>query len=127
MRLVRELRSPLAQAARIATAQVLLARVARDRVARDARRVTVLGQSLEHLNPQAVLARGYAIVAMAAGDIVVDSAQLGVGDAVNLTLARGRADATIVGTKSGSESISRDGFGKRETRSEIDSDPNFDG
>lgn len=99
LRLVRELRSPLAQVARAVAAQASLVRVARERVAHADRRMTALGQSLEHLNPRAVLARGYAIVASAAGDIVVDSAQLGAGDAVNLTLARGHADATIIGTR----------------------------
>ena len=99
IRLVRELRAPLAQLTSIATAQALLARAVRERVARDVRRVAELAQGLDHLNPQAVLERGYAIVATAAGDIVSDSAQLSTDDEVTLTLARGAAGATIRSVK----------------------------
>jgi exodeoxyribonuclease VII large subunit len=100
MRLVRELRTPPSQAARVAAARALIVRVARERVVREARRVARLEQGLAHLNPRAVLERGYAIIANAQQDIVVDSAQLTSGDAVTLTLARGRAGATIESTSS---------------------------
>ena len=55
----------------------------------------MLAQNLTHLNPQAVLERGYAIVAAGDGTIVQDARQVNGGDAVALTFARGGADATI--------------------------------
>ena len=72
-----------------------MVRAARERLARVQARHAALAQSLVHLNPTAVLERGYAIVATAAGDIVVDSAQVARGDGVALTFARGRASARI--------------------------------
>ena len=71
------------------------ARLGSERVARAAQRVAALAQSLAHLNPQAVLERGYAIVAAADGTIVVDARQVAAGDVVALRLARGSADAKI--------------------------------
>ena len=76
-RLLRELRSPLPAAQRVAT----------------------LAQNLAHLNPAAVLDRGYAIVATGDGTIVADAAQVAAGDRVALTFARGGADATIGRTR----------------------------
>lgn len=95
VRLLREFRAPLAQAARLAVAQRSLMHAGQDRVGRAARRLGELGQSLAHLNPQAVLERGYAIVSTAQNEIVVDSAQLKPDDAVTLTLARGHAGAIV--------------------------------
>jgi exodeoxyribonuclease VII large subunit len=57
--------------------------------------VAVLAQNVAHLNPQAVLERGYAIVARGDGTFVTDARQVDAGDAVALTFARGGADATI--------------------------------
>lgn len=54
-----------------------------------------LSQNLHHLNPQAVLTRGYAFVQNQSGAIVNSSLQLQRGDAVTLTLGTGSADATI--------------------------------
>ena len=48
-----------------------------------------------HLNPQAVLERGYAIVTTGDGAIVHDAALLTVGENVGLSFARGGADAKI--------------------------------
>jgi len=76
-RLVRELRAPLPASLRAAR----------------------LAQSLAHLNPEAVLTRGYAIVATADGAIVSDSHQLAAGDRVALTFARGGAGATVDSVK----------------------------
>lgn len=94
-RLLREFRAPLAQAARLAGTQRSLIHAGQDRVARAARRLGEVGQSLTHLNPQAVLDRGYAIVLTSQDEIVVDSAQLKPEDTVTLTLARGRAGAVV--------------------------------
>jgi exonuclease VII large subunit len=45
-----------------------------------------------------VLDRGYAIVSGSDGSIVADARMLKRGDRVALTLAKGRADATVTGT-----------------------------
>ncbi len=54
-----------------------------------------LSQNLQHLNPQAVLTRGYALVQDAQGNIINSSSQLQTGDTVKLTLGSGAADAII--------------------------------
>lgn len=51
--------------------------------------------NLDHLNPESVLSRGYSVVTRQDGLIVRDSAELDVGAAVDLRLARGRAGARI--------------------------------
>jgi len=57
-----------------------------------------LSQNLTHLNPHAVLQRGYAYVQNNAGTVITSNAQLQAGDAVTLTLAEGSANATINNT-----------------------------
>lgn len=57
-----------------------------------------LSQNLQHLNPQAVLTRGYAFVQDPQGNIINSSAQLKSGDTVKLTLGSGAADAVIAQT-----------------------------
>ena len=54
-----------------------------------------LSQNLQHLNPQAVLTRGYAFVQDKNGVIVGSSAQLAKNDQVKLTFGAGSAEATI--------------------------------
>lgn len=58
-------------------------------------RLEALSAHLDHLNPKAVLARGYSIVMRPDGVIVRDANQLEVGESVSLTLARGRAAARV--------------------------------
>lgn len=58
-----------------------------------------LSQNLQHLNPQAVLTRGYAFVQNKLGAIVNTSQQLQSGDEVTLTFGTGSAEATINQTK----------------------------
>ncbi len=58
-------------------------------------RLQALSAHLDHLNPQAVLSRGYSIVTLDDGVIVRDSKQLEIGAPVNLTLARGSARARV--------------------------------
>jgi exodeoxyribonuclease VII large subunit len=94
-RLVREVRPPLPGAARLAAVRDALVRAASRGVERRAAQLGTLAQSVAHLNPEAVLARGYAIVADAGGRIVTDAAQLEAGDEVSIALARGRAHAAI--------------------------------
>ncbi len=59
-----------------------------------------LSQNLQHLNPQAVLTRGYAFVQNKLGAIITSSQQLQSGDEVTLTFGVGSADATINKTSS---------------------------
>ena len=94
-RLRRRLRQPLAQQARLIEAERALVRNGRDAIARRAHAMQALEQNLAHLNPAAVLDRGYAIVADARDRIVADSAQVGVGEDIAITFARGRAGAKI--------------------------------
>ncbi|MDH5285443.1 MAG: exodeoxyribonuclease VII large subunit [Betaproteobacteria bacterium] len=94
-RLARELRAPLPGAQRVTLARDALGRASARMLDARATRVVALARSLAHLNPEAVLARGYAIVADAAGTIVTDSAQVAPGDEVSIALARGRAHAAI--------------------------------
>ncbi len=89
------LAQPLPQAALLAPAALGLARAARSRQDGLDLRVTVLARSLAHLNPQAVLDRGYAIVTAGDGAIVQDAATLAIGDDVDIAFARGTAGAKI--------------------------------
>jgi exodeoxyribonuclease VII large subunit len=95
VRLLRELGAPLPQAQRVDHALARWQRAAREGVHRTSERLAGLAQNLSHLNPQAVLERGYAIVEVSDGDIVQDAQQVREGDAVALTFARGGADARI--------------------------------
>ena len=54
-----------------------------------------LGQNLNHLNPEAVLTRGYAFVQNKVGEIINSNLQLNKGDEVTITFGVGAADATI--------------------------------
>lgn len=54
-----------------------------------------LQQNLTHLNPQAVLSRGYAFVQDKTGAIISSSQQLKNGDQVTLTFGAGSAEANI--------------------------------
>ena len=54
-----------------------------------------LSQNLSHLNPQAVLSRGYAFVQDKAGNIINTSEQLKAGDEVAISFGVGTAEATI--------------------------------
>jgi len=62
---------------------------------KQAQKLSSLGQNLNHLNPQSVLKRGYALVHTEAGELVYSSGQLSEGQAVKLTLGDGKADAKI--------------------------------
>ena len=94
-RLLRELRAPLPAAARIDRLRDAWRRLGRERLARADERVSTLAQNVAHLNPQAVLERGYAIVARVDGAFVTDARQVDAGDPVALTFARGGAAATV--------------------------------
>ena len=91
-------RQPLPQSARLTPLRRAMLSAAATRVERAGTRLAALEQSLAHLNPQAVLERGYAIVTMGDGTIVHDATVLAVGDNVALTFGRGGADAKITRT-----------------------------
>jgi exodeoxyribonuclease VII large subunit len=97
-RLLRELGTPLAQAARVDRVAHALARSAQGRLAGDARKAERLGEALALLNPEAVLERGYAIVTAHDGRVIADACEMRVGDNIALTLARGRALASVTAT-----------------------------
>ena len=94
-RLLRELGSPLPQLQRVEQAHVRWQRAGSEHLRATRERLAAMAQNLTHLNPEAVLERGYAIVAAGDGTIVQDARQVNVGDAVALTFARGGADASI--------------------------------
>jgi exodeoxyribonuclease VII large subunit len=94
-RWLRELRAPLPAALRTERLRERLARLPREHLARRRERIDALAQNLAHLNPQAVLERGFAIAATAGGEIVQDAAHLQTGDALALTFARGAAEAVV--------------------------------
>ena len=54
-----------------------------------------LAASLAHLNPDAVLERGYSIVTAASGEILRDSRLLEPNDRIMVCFHRGRAEATV--------------------------------
>lgn len=56
-------------------------------------------QNLQHLNPHAVLQRGYAYVQNTTGNVITDSAQLSPQEHVTLTFALGEAEAIIQKTR----------------------------
>lgn len=61
-------------------------------------RVDALSAALRHLDPEAILTRGYSIVRDAQGALVTDAAKLRPGQAINLRLASGQAEATVLST-----------------------------
>jgi exodeoxyribonuclease VII large subunit len=52
-------------------------------------------QNLYHLNPQAVLTRGYAFAQNKDGQIINNSGQIKTGDTINLTFGVGEAEAVV--------------------------------
>jgi len=68
---------------------------ARHALAAQGARVQQAQQGLAHLDPEAVLQRGYALALNAAGAVVTDAARLHPGDTLALRFARGRADTRV--------------------------------
>ena len=67
---------------------------------RQQKHLVQLTQNLHHLNPQAVLSRGYAFAQNKQGEIISDSRQLKTGQDISLTFDIGSAEATITKTQS---------------------------
>ena len=99
-RLGRELHRPLTQATRLASAADSLRRSLAAILPPRASRLAAIGQSLAHLNPEAVLQRGYAIVTDGDGKIVQDAATLTTGETIAIAFARGGAQAQVTAVKS---------------------------
>jgi exodeoxyribonuclease VII large subunit len=97
-RLLRELRAPLPQAARVAVLARRFRDSGSDRLATASAALQRGAAALGHLNPSAVLERGYAIVTRAGARIVTDARQVRVGEDVALTFASGSAAATVTAT-----------------------------
>ena len=57
--------------------------------------MTQIDQSLTHLNPHAVLDRGYALVQTVEGAIVRDSAELQLEQGLQISFAKGKANAKV--------------------------------
>jgi exodeoxyribonuclease VII large subunit len=72
-----------------------IAGASRRQLAERAARVDALARSLAHLDPQAVLERGYSIVRDDAGRIVRRSADVATGERVGITFAEGSASARV--------------------------------
>lgn len=58
-----------------------------------------LETALDHLNPAATMARGFAIVRSPEGRIVSDAGQVSAGDLLTLQFAHGEADTQVVSTR----------------------------
>lgn len=66
---------------------------------RQQRNLSQLAQNLHHLNPQAVLSRGYAFAQNKQGEIISNSLQIKAGEDISLTFDVGSAEATITQTR----------------------------
>ena len=89
--------TPLAQ--RCAHLGTRLALVMKNCLAMAHQEQTRLASHLQHLNPHAILQRGFSITRDAQGNVVRDSSALAVGSAVDLTFAAGTASAQITAKK----------------------------
>ena len=100
--LARRLISPTQQLAqqqeKIAQMQRRIDLSIQQQLQRQQKNLVQLAQNLHHLNPQAVLSRGYAFAQNKNGVIITDSAQIKAGDDIQLTLAVGGAEATVTKT-----------------------------
>jgi len=94
-RFARRRPAPGAPAARLAALSMRLQSVVRAQMSLRRQRLQAIQQALAHLDPAAVLHRGYALVSDAGGLLVTDAGVLRRGDAVTLRLARGAAQARI--------------------------------
>jgi exodeoxyribonuclease VII large subunit len=72
-----------------------MAAASQRRMGERAARVEALARSLAHLDPRAVLERGYSIVRDDAGRIVRRGREVATGDRVDITFAEGGASARV--------------------------------
>jgi exodeoxyribonuclease VII large subunit len=81
---------------RAAEARARLALAWRYRSERAAAEIKTLSQHLAHLDPHAVLQRGYSMVRDSSGRLVRNASALATGDLVDISFAQGGAEARIV-------------------------------
>jgi exodeoxyribonuclease VII large subunit len=84
---------------RVAGARARLALAWRNRSERAEANMRALGAYLVHLDPRAVLQRGYSVVRDSSGAIVRSASTLSAGDAVDITFSQGGAESRIVRTR----------------------------
>jgi exodeoxyribonuclease VII large subunit len=94
-RLVHPSRRLESQSALVAELRARLVRALSYRLARHAAQIETLARNLATLDPHAVLERGYSIVRDADGQAVRDSKDVVTGEQIEITFARGSADARI--------------------------------
>lgn len=58
-----------------------------------------LSAALDHLNADAILARGFSIVRNGSGLVISDAMNLSAGQSIHLTMARGEVDASVIGSR----------------------------
>jgi exodeoxyribonuclease VII large subunit len=90
---------PMQDHARITVFAGHLRMSAQARIAASSARLAHAEACLLHLNPDCVLARGYAMVRNGSGQLVTDAAQVAPGDVLDITLSRGRAKARVESSK----------------------------
>jgi exodeoxyribonuclease VII large subunit len=71
----------------------------RNRSERAGAEIRALSAHLGHLDPRAVLQRGYSVVRDSSGAILRSPDTLAVGDAVDITFSQGGAESRIVRTR----------------------------
>ncbi|MDP2640721.1 MAG: exodeoxyribonuclease VII large subunit [Betaproteobacteria bacterium] len=84
---------------RVAEAQARLALAWRNRRERAQAEIRALGAHLAHLDPRAVLHRGYSVIRDSSGAILRSAGTLAPGDVVDITFSQGGAESRIVRTR----------------------------
>jgi exodeoxyribonuclease VII large subunit len=84
---------------RLAEARARLTMSWRNRSERGEAEVRALGAHLAHLDPRAVLKRGYSVVRDCSGAILRSAGELAAGDVVDITFSQGGAESRIVRTR----------------------------
>jgi len=84
-----------ARGAELARLAARLAGAGSRRIERSHARLDALRASLVHLNPEAVLERGYSITRLPGGKVLQDAAQAPPGTAIETTLARGTVRSNV--------------------------------
>jgi len=85
---------------RVSEARARLVLAWRNRSERADAEMRALGAHLSHLDPRAVLLRGYSVVRNSSGTILRSASTLTSGDAVDITFSQGGAEAHILRTRS---------------------------
>ena len=84
---------------RVAAARAHLALAWRNRSERAEAGISALGAHLAHLDPRAVLQRGFSVVRDGSGAILRSASTLSTGDVIDVTFAQGGAESRIVRTR----------------------------